>query len=382
MKKKIVILGATGSIGQSTLEIIKQFKNDFEVVGVSSHQNQNKMIEICKYFEPKNILFTNSGLEKNFNKLDFNKGSKFYFGSDSFSDFFDIDFDLLVNGISGFAGIIPTFIAIKKGKDIAIANKESIVSGGNLLIEKAKIFGSKLIPIDSEHNALSQILKNYNFEDIEKITITASGGPFRTDTYEMLKIRKCSDALKHPTWKMGPKNTIDSATLMNKGLELIEASVLFSMPSNKIDVLIHPESIVHGLVTLIDGGIISYMSQPDMKIPIFNAMNFPRISKHFVKQKNISTLNFYNLNENIFPSIRIARSALEKGFIATTYFNASNEVAVKNFLQNKIKFIDIFSIVEKVTHLSLTGNPNSIEDVIKYDKLARKLSENEVSKIT
>ncbi|MAC61303.1 MAG: 1-deoxy-D-xylulose-5-phosphate reductoisomerase [SAR116 cluster bacterium] len=382
MKKKIIILGATGSIGQSTLEIIKHFKNDFEVVGISSHQNQSRMVEISKYFEPKNIIFTDLKLEKKINKLGFNKGSKLFFGSDSFSDFLNIDYDLLINGISGFAGLQPTFIAVKKGKDIAIANKESIVAGGNLLIEQVKKYGSRLIPVDSEHNALSQILKNYHLEEIERITITASGGPFRKDNFEMLRLRKQTDALKHPTWEMGPKNTIDSATLMNKGLEVIEASILFSLPSNKIDVLVHPESIMHGLVTLIDGGIITYMSQPDMKIPIFNALYFPKISKHFVKQKSISSLNFYNLNEEIFPSIRIARIALEKGFIATNYFNASNEVAVKSFLDEKIKFTDIFSIVEKVTNLSSKGNPNSIEEVFKYDKLARELSENEVNKIT
>ena len=382
MKKKIVILGATGSIGQSTLEIIKHFNNDFEVVGVSTHQNQRKMMEISKYFEPKHIIFTDLNLEKKINKLEFSKDTKLFFGCDSFSDFLNIDYDLLINGISGFAGLLPTFLAIKNGKDIAIANKESIVSGGNLLIEQAKIYGSRLIPVDSEHNALFQILKNYHFDDLQRVTITASGGPFRKDNFEMLRLRKYSDALNHPTWKMGPKNTIDSATLMNKGLEVIEASVLFSLPSNKIDVIVHPESIIHGMVSLIDGGIISYMTQPDMKIPIFNALNFPKVSKHFIKHKSFSTLNFYNLNEEIFPSIRTARMALEKGFIATNYFNASNEVAVKSFLDEKIMFTDIFSIVEKVTNLSSRGNPNSIEEVFKYDKLARELSENEVNKIT
>ena len=380
MKKKIIILGATGSIGKSVLDIVKKFKDRFDIVGVSTHQNEKSIRNICAQFEPKNVIFTNRKLEKTSNKSYYTGCSNLYFGSESFPDFLNIDFDLLVNGISGFDGILPTFLAIEMGKDIAIANKESIVSGGNILIERALQNGSKLIPIDSEHNALSQIIKNYNPNDIEKITLTASGGPFRKDTFDMLVNRKISDALNHPTWKMGPKNTIDSATLMNKGLEVIEASILFSIPSNKIEVLVHPESIVHGLVYLIDGGIISYMSQPDMRIPIYNALNFPNIYEHYLKQTEFTSLNFYELNEEVFPSIRIARSALDKGFIATSFFNAANEIAVDSFLNEKIKFTDIFSIVETVTGLSNNGNPKSIEEVFEYDKLARKFAYNEVKK--
>ena len=380
MKKKIIILGVTGSIGKSVLDIVKKFKDRFDIVGVSTHQNEKSMRNICTQFEPKNVIFTNRKLEKTSNKSYYTGCSNLYFGSESFPDFLNIDFDLLVNGISGFDGILPTFLAIEMGKDIAIANKESIVSGGNILIERALQNGSKLIPIDSEHNALSQIIKNYNPNDIKKITLTASGGPFRKDTYDMLVNRKISDALNHPTWKMGPKNTIDSATLMNKGLEVIEASILFSIPSNKIEVLVHPESIVHGLVYLIDGGIISYMSQPDMRIPIYNALNFPNIYEHYLKQTEFTSLNFYELKEEVFPSIRIARSALNKGFIATSFFNAANEIAVDSFLNEKIKFTDIFSIVETVTGLSNNGNPKSIEEVFEYDKLARKFAYNEVKK--
>jgi len=380
MKKKIIILGATGSIGKSVLDIVKKFKDRFDIVGVSTHQNEKSMRNICAQFEPKNVIFTNRKLEKTSNKSYYTGCSNLYFGSESFPDFLNIDFDLLVNGISGFDGILPTFLAIEMGKDIAIANKESIVSGGNILIERALQNGSKLIPIDSEHNALFQIIKNYNPNDIKKITLTASGGPFRKDTFDMLVKRKISDALNHPTWKMGPKNTIDSATLMNKGLEVIEASILFSIPSNKIEVLVHPESIVHGLVYLIDGGIISYMSQPDMRIPIYNALNFPNIYEHYLKQTEFTSLNFYELKEEVFPSIRIARSALDKGFIATSFFNAANEIAVDSFLNEKIKFTDIFSIVETVTGLSNNGNPKSIEEVFEYDKLARKFAYNEVKK--
>ena len=343
MKKKIIVLGATGSIGQSTLDIIEKCNDKFQVVGVSANSNKKKLSEICKKFGPNNVLFSDKNVQNNLQKSEFNGDTKFFFGNDLYQEFFDIDFDLVVNGISGFAGIKPTFVVIEKGKDIAIANKETIVSGGKLIIEKSKLSGSKIIPIDSEHNALFQLMKNYELHEIDKITLTASGGPFRRDTYKELSKRKYSEALNHPTWNMGTKNTIDSASLMNKGLEVIEASVLFSIPSNKISVLVHPESIIHGIVHLIDGGIISYMSQPDMRVPIYNAMNFPNTFKHFLPSYKFGNLSFHDLNENIFPSIKIARYALKKGFIATNFFNAANEIAVESFIKNEINFTTIFS---------------------------------------
>ena len=184
MKKKIIVLGATGSIGQSTLDIIEKCNDKFHVVGVSANSNKKKLSEICKKFGPKNVLFTNKNVQNNLQKSEFNEDAKFFFGNDLYQEFFDIDFDLVINGISGFAGIKPTFVVIEKGKDIAIANKETIVSGGKLIIEKSKLSGSKIIPIDSEHNALFQLMKNYELHEIDKITLTASGGPFRGDTYK------------------------------------------------------------------------------------------------------------------------------------------------------------------------------------------------------
>ena len=380
MEKKIIILGATGSIGQSTLDIIAKSKDQFKVVGVSANKNEKKLSEICKKFEPKNILLTDNSIQNLIEKHEFNEGAKFFFGDNVYDEFFEIDFDLVINGISGFAGIKPTFIVVNKGKNIAIANKETIVSGGKLILQKSKLTGSKIIPIDSEHNALFQLMKNYDLHEIDKITLTASGGPFRMDSYKMLSKRKFADALKHPTWNMGIKNTIDSASLMNKGLEVIEASVLFSLPSKKIRVIVHPESIIHGFLHLIDGGVISYMSQPDMRIPIYHSMNYPNTLKHFLPSFELKDLSFHDLNENIFPSIKIARSALDKGFIATNFFNAANEVAVESFLKEKISFTDIFSIVDNVTKLSKPGDPKSIEDVFEYDKLARKYAYDQVKK--
>ena len=380
-RKKIIILGATGSIGLSAINIVENYNDHFEIVGLSAHSNESKMTEICKKFQPKIILFSNLDLEKTFNKSNFNKGIKIFFGTDSFAELINLDFDLLINGISGFSGMLPTYYAINKGKDVAVANKESLVTAGKLLLDKAKSTGSKVIPIDSEHNALSQILKNYKINEIEKVILTASGGPFRNDSKEMLSKRNLKEALNHPTWKMGPKNTIDSATLMNKALEVIEASVLFSMSSEKIEVLVHPESIVHGMVSLIDGGVISYLSQTDMRVPIFNAINFPKTCKHFIPPPNFTQLNFHELNEETFPSVSLARSALKKGFIATTFFNASNEIAVDSFLSNKIDLTDIFIIVEKVLLSANAGDPKSIEEVFEHDRFARKLAKSEINKL-
>ena len=380
-RKKIIIFGATGSIGLSAINIVENYNDHFEIVGLSAHSNEFKMSEICKKFQPKIILFSNPDLEKTFNKSNFNKDIKIFFGADSFAELINLDFDLLINGISGFSGMLPTYYAINKGKDVAVANKESLVTAGKLLLDKAKLTGSKIIPIDSEHNALSQILNNYNINEIDKVILTASGGPFRNDSKEMLSKRNLKEALNHPTWKMGPKNTIDSATLMNKALEVIEASVLFSLSSEKIEVLVHPESIVHGMVSLIDGGVISYLSQTDMRVPIFNAMNFQKTCKHFIPPPNFTQLNFHELNEEIFPSISLARLALKKGFIATTFFNASNEIAVDSFLRNKIHFTDIFFIVEKISYAANAGDPKSIEEVFEYDRFARKLTESEINKL-
>ena len=380
-RKKIIIFGATGSIGLSAINIVENYNDHFEIVGLSAHSNEFKMSEICKKFQPKIILFSNPDLEKTFNKSNFNKDIKIFFGPDSFAELLNLDFDLLINGISGFSGMLPTYYAINKEKDVAVANKESLVTAGKLLLDKAKSTGSKIIPIDSEHNALSQILNKYNINEIEKVILTASGGPFRNDSKEMLAKRNLEEALNHPTWKMGPKNTIDSATLMNKALEVIEASVLFSMASEKIEVIVHPESIVHGMVSLIDGGVISYLSQTDMRVPIFNAMNFPKTCKHFIPHPNFTQLNFHELNEETFPSVGLARLALKKGFIATTFFNASNEIAVDHFLRKKIHFTDIFIIVEKALRSANVGDPKSIEEVFEYDKFARKLAESEINKL-
>ena len=379
-RKNIILLGATGSIGDSTLDLVDSYPDLFKIVGISANNNFEKVLELSKKYKPTKIVFADPKIQNIIEKNHFNSNTEILFGEEGLFSILEMDVDLVVNGISGFAGLLPSLRTIELGINIALANKEPIVSAGNILLNKAKISGSKILPVDSEHNALFQILSNYKKRDIEAIVLTASGGPFREDELVQLCKRSPKEALNHPKWNMGPKNSIDSATMMNKALEVIEASVLFNIPSSKINVLIHPEAIIHGMVSLIDGGLLSYMSEPDMRVPIFNALTWPDRKKHFLKFPKLKQLNFSPVRNDIFPSIKMARKALNKGFIATTLFNAANEIAVSEFLNKNISFCDIFRIVQSVLKQSKDGNPNTIKEVFEFDKIGRNLAIDYINK--
>ena len=378
-RKNIILLGATGSIGENTLKLVEDHPKLFKIIGVSAHNNITKMINISNKFSPKYVAFSDESI--NFKSLKNNFDSKLLFGSEGLKNLAAMNVDIIINGITGFAGLAPTLTAIESGTTIAIANKESIVSSGPLLMKKCLDYKSKIIPIDSEHNAIFQLMNNIRSKDIQEITITASGGPFLGDNYQELSRRSPKEALRHPKWKMGPKNSIDSATLMNKALELIEASILFSLPHNKINVLVHPEAMVHGMIHLNDGSVFSYISDTDMRIPIFNALNFPTRKKSNFKFPELSQLNFYPVNDKIFPSITLARKSLNKGFIATTMLNAANEIAVKFFLRKRISFCSIFDLVDEVITQCENGDPQSIDEVFQIDKVARDISRKMISKL-
>ncbi len=378
-RKNIILLGATGSIGENTLKLVEDHPKLFKIIGVSAHNNITKMINISNKFSPKYVAFSDESI--NFKSLKNNFDSKLLFGSEGLKNLAAMNVDIIINGITGFAGLAPTLTAIESGTTIAIANKESIVSSGPLLMKKCLDYKSKIIPIDSEHNAIFQLMNNIRSKDIQEITITASGGPFLGDNYQELSRRSPKEALMHPKWKMGPKNSIDSATLMNKALELIEASILFSLPHNKINVLVHPEAMVHGMIHLNDGSVFSYISDTDMRIPIFNALNFPTRKKSNFKFPELSQLNFYPVNDKIFPSITFARKSLNKGFIATTMLNAANEIAVKFFLRKRISFCSIFDLVDEVITQCENGDPQSIDEVFQIDKVARDISRKMISKL-
>ena len=368
-KKSIILLGATGSIGKSVIDIIDKYPDLFKIVAVSANKNVKLLLEIIKKYKPNKACL--SGISHNDDIVNSSPECQILFGKDELINIVKTEADLIIIGISGFAGIFPMFEALKHGTNIAVANKEPLVAAGNLFKEEFRNSKSIILPIDSEHNAIFQLLEKNKRKNISSITLTASGGPFLNDDIETFANKKPIDALKNPNWEMGDKISIDSATMMNKGLEIIEASVLFSINHKKINVLVHPQSIVHGMINLVDGSIISYISEPDMRVPIFNVLTWPETLKSFKNIPRITSLNFMRVNNKKFPSINIAREAINRGFIACNYFNASNEIAVSAFLEDKISFMNIFEIVALVTNSACKGDPKNLNDVIKYDNLAR-----------
>jgi len=378
-KKLISIFGVTGSVGLSTQQIIKINKSEFIVDTIVCNEDVKGLIEAARYFKPNLVIINN---EKKYNELknslksyniEVNSGAKAIIAASKRK------IDIFVAAISGFAGLDSTFNAIGNAKYIALANKESIVCAGPILLNKVKNCSTKIIPIDSEHNTLYQILVNSNINNISRLIITGSGGPFRGYSYDSLNKVSLEEAINHPIWKMGKKISIDSATLMNKGLELIEAAYLFNINQKKIDIIIHPESIIHGIVEYNDGSMNAGLSMPDMKSPISFALNYPNKINANVKKLNlklIKSLNFEDVDTSAFNSIEICRSALKEGHAYVIALNAANEEAVKSFINKKINFNSIMNICEESLNKSYKLKINCIEDVILIDYEARKISNN------
>ena len=366
MKKRIVLLGSTGSIGKSTLDIIKHFPDLFELVGFSYHTNQKLKNEISKAF-PKALSISTFSIE----------GIKEYYAL--FEKFFnETKADIVVNGIAGARGLTPSFIALKCGINLALANKESIVLSYDILKKTADENNAKIIPVDSEHWAIFQLLNMRKREEIEKIIITASGGAFRDLPSEKLKDVSLLDCFNHPTWNMGKKITIDSATLANKALEVIEATKLFSFSPEKIDVTIHRESIVHSMVQTIGGAVYAECSPPDMKMPILGALMFPASIPSYLKPLDFSkpfSLSFSSPRYNDFPLLSLGFEVARKNASYPIAFNASNEVAVSNFMEEKISFLDISRIVFEVLQKDWQYEVDEIEAVYDMDRKAREEAE-------
>jgi len=376
MRKKIVILGSTGSIGKQTLEVIKKYSNEFEVVGLSGWENTKLLKEQISFYKNKIAVVKNEDAAKRLKK-DLNKLSniKILWGIDGLIKISTLEeADIIVVAITGIASLIPTFEAVKRGKKIALASKEAIVVGGELLVREAKSKNAKIIPIDSEHSAILQCLKNEQKNCVEKIILTASGGALYNFTETALKNVTVEDALNHPTWEMGKKVTIDSATLMNKGLEVIEAKWFFNIPANKIDIVIHPQSYVHSMIQFTDGSILAQISEHDMKIPIQYALFYPnRISNNFSRLEltRIGQLTFKEPHFNKFPCIKLAYQALEIGGTMPAVLNGANEIAVNAFLNNQIGFLAISQIIQDtMKEHKPKYNPN-INDILDADYWAR-----------
>ncbi len=377
--KKVLILGSTGSIGVNALNVIRRFPDKFKVVGLTVSSNVSLLKEQIKEFHPEFIVVKDETKVKELTES-LNFKTEILVGDSGLIEATQRkDFDILIGAVVGFAGLIPTIEAIKRGKRIALANKETLVVAGEIVTRLVAENGAEIIPVDSEHSAIYQCLIGENLKEVEKLILTASGGPFLKKDKSFFDNATVDEALNHPNWKMGSKITIDSATMMNKGLEVIEAHWLFGLPFNKIEVVIHPQSIIHSMVQFIDGSIKAQMGLPDMKLPIQYALSFPeRFENDFVRTDLplINNLTFFEPDFDKFECLKLAYQVLETGGIAPCIMNAANEVAVDKFLKGFIKFSDIprfiTTALDKIeNHL----NPD-IETIIECDKLTRKFVNN------
>ena len=375
MRRKIAILGATGSIGKSTLDLVERSPDRFEVVAVSAATNAAALAEIARRTGAKLAAIADRSRLPQLQEMLSGSPCRAEGGEAALDEVSAGEADLVIAAIVGCAGLRPVMAAVESGKIVALANKEALVTAGALMTDAAARHGASLLPVDSEHNAIFQCLAGSHREDISRIILTASGGPFRTASSEMIAEATPSQAVAHPNWSMGAKISVDSATLMNKGLELIEAHYLFGLPSERIDIVIHPQSVVHSLVEFIDGSMLAQLGSPDMRIPIAYALAWPeRIGTPAQKLDlpSVGRLDFEEADLTRFPALRIARHALEQGGAAPIVLNAANEVAVASFLAGDIRFPDIAQIVQETLAESDFVNPRSIEDVLEIDRTTRR----------
>jgi len=382
MAKKISIFGSTGSIGEQALDVIsKSHPGTFEILALTANSNISKLAKQAHSFKPKFLVINDSTKYKELKAELSSIDTKILSGEEGVAEVASLDNDQVIAGISGSAGLRSTYLSLKKGSDVLFANKESLVCAGDLLKDTAKKSGAKLIPLDSEHNAIFQVMESENKNSITKIILTASGGPFRGHSLEKLKNITPEQALKHPNWVMGKKVTIDSATLFNKGLEIIEAYYLFDMPLGKIEVVVHPESIIHSMVQYDDGSTLAQLGNHDMRIPICHGLYWPGRYEGDAIVKNLDfaklkSLTFEEPNHELFPSLNMCREAMRLGKTFPLALNAGNEIAVEYFLQNRISFLDIFKIVEKSLEKHKPKYVSSLEDIINLDKESRRQAKN------
>lgn len=376
--KKISILGVTGTIGKNTAELILNQPDKYEVEAITANRNVSELIDLALKLRPKLAAIGDESLYAELRDGLSGSGIEVAAGKQSIIDAATTSCDMLVSGIVGIAALEPTLAAVKKGTTIALANKESLVCAGELISNAAKKSKARIIPVDSEHNAIFQSFDFENPHNIRKITLTASGGPFYDIPKEQLKYVTPEQAIKHPNWSMGAKISVDSATMMNKGLEIIEAYYLFPIEKSQIDVIVHPESIVHCLVHYNDGGILAGLSVSDMKVPIAFALGWPERINSQTKELDlaeIGKLTFRKVDEEKFPAISLARKALQQDGTAPIVLNAANEVAVENFLAEKIGFLDIVKLVHNALENIPHSGIDSIEKVLETDQRTRTFCE-------
>ena len=376
--KKIAILGSTGSIGTQALEVISENREAFSVETLTANNNADLLIKQAKIFKPNSVVIRNEEKYKLVNDALSSKGIKVYCGAKSIEDIVTSDsINIVLTAMVGYSGLIPTINAIKKRKTIALANKETLVVAGKIITDLAKEYGSKILPVDSEHSAIFQCLSGEVQNPIEKIFLTASGGPFRGENTEFLQNVTKKQALNHPNWVMGNKITIDSASLMNKGLEVIEAKWLFDLRADQIDVVVHPQSIIHSAVQFKDGSIKAQMGIPDMKLPIQYALGYPKRIKNNFKRFSFfdyPNLTFEKADRKTFKNLDLAYKALETGGNSPCILNAANEIAVEAFLNEKISFLKMSDLIANcMEKIIFVKNPD-LEDLIATDSETRILA--------
>ena len=374
MTRKIAILGATGSIGKSTLDLIERNLDRFEVSVVTAATNVEALAAVVRRTGAKLAVVADEKRYTDLAELLVGTNCRVSAGEEGLVEAAGGDAELIIAAIVGCAGLKPVMAAVGAGKTVALANKEALVTAGALMTDAAAASGSTLLPVDSEHNAIFQCLAGSRAEDVSKIILTASGGPFRTASLDTVNAATPAQAVAHPNWSMGAKISVDSATLMNKGLELIEAHYLFGLPSKQLDVVIHPQSVIHSLVEFVDGSVLAQLGSPDMRIPIAYALAWPERMPTPAARLNLASiarLDFEAPDLGRFPALRLAREALEAGGAAPIVLNAANEVAVAGFLAGHVRFPHIAEIVQQALNEARYDAPSSIGDVLEIDRVTR-----------
>ena len=377
MAKRLLVLGSTGSIGENTLAVARNIPDELEIVGLAARSNWRAILDQTREFRPTAVALSDEAAASELEDALRGSSSKqrIYAGDDAFVRLVEeSNADIVVGAVSGAAGLPATLAAVESGKDLALANKEALVMAGSILTRRARELDRRILPVDSEHSAIFQSLQAGRPNEVERVILTASGGPFRSASKAELETVTPAEALRHPTWDMGPKITIDSATLMNKALEIIEAFWLFGLPPEKIDVVVHPQSIIHSLAEFVDGSTICQLGLPDMKVPIQYALTFPS-RRHLpgprLNLPDVAQLTFEAPDFERFPSLRLAYDALRHGGTASTVLNAANEVAVELFLKGRLSFLRIFEMIEMTLRSHKVIQDPTLEEIFGADRWAR-----------
>jgi len=382
--RRISILGATGSVGTSTLDLVERHPDRFEVVALTAATNAIALADAARRTGAKLAVIVDEAKLPELREALAGTDCRAATGRDALLEAAAGDAEWVMAAIVGCAGLEPVMAAVEAGRTIALANKEALVTAGSLMIDAARRHGATILPVDSEHNAIFQCLAGNSADGVAKLVLTASGGPFRSWSKADMDVARPEQALKHPNWSMGAKISIDSATMMNKGLELIEAHHLFGLPSARIDILVHPQSVIHSMVEYVDGSTIAQLGSPDMRIPIAHCLAWPERIETRAEPLDlikIASLTFEAPDEARFPSLRLARAALESGKGEAIVLNAANEIAVAAFLDRRIAFGDIARIVEQALESTDAPAPQSVDDVIALDQTVRTKVANAIPRV-